>query len=139
MLHGRAAQRELETASARRAAVQVEENEARRVAAADVVDDLVFRLLLEPGRVDADAIVEEAQLGAELVRLREFGLEVRIRAPEIVAVAAADRRLGDERRAIRIRARVLTNFGVGRANLRVHETLIDGNASDTMKLPDTDG
>ena len=123
----------------RRRAVQVEQNEAGAVAPADVVDDLVLRLLVVDRRVDAEAVVQEAELSAELVRFRELRLEQRVRTGEAVAVPAVGRRLRLERRAVRVRPRIPADFGIRRAELSRHVLRSDGNASEKMKLAEIDG
>src|SRR2546430_11988646 len=57
-----AADGQLETAAARRGAVQVEENEAGAVAAADVVDDLVLGRGTIRRRIESQSAVQEGEL-----------------------------------------------------------------------------
>src|SRR3954468_4095438 len=70
-----------------RRAIQVEQHEAGAIAATNVVDDLVEGLRAVKRRIEPKAVVEEAQLGAELTRSLEIRLESQIRTPEVVAVS----------------------------------------------------
>ena len=91
--HGRAAQRHFHAGIPRRRAIQVEQNEARGVAAADVVHDLVGGFLAVRRDIEAESIVEEAELGADFVRRCEFRAQIEIRTREAVAVATVRRGL----------------------------------------------
>ena len=58
--HRNRVRRELDARVLRGRAVQIEENEARTVAAPDVVDDLIVRALAVVRRVQAEAVVKES-------------------------------------------------------------------------------
>ena len=68
--------------------VEIEEDVARCIASPDVVYDLVFGLLAIDRRVDTKPVVKEAQLGAELVRLGKFRLQIQVRPGKAVPVSA---------------------------------------------------
>ena len=117
----RGGQRQLQTPAPRRAAVQVEEDVARRVWAADVIHDRVLGHLAIHGPIESEPVVQEAHFGPDLPRLGELGLESRVRPPEAVPVSAERCRLGFKRRPVGIRPGVLADFRVGGPDLAGHK------------------
>src|SRR5439155_12484990 len=71
-LYRRPTDDELETMILGLRAVQVEQDEARRIALADVLNDLVPRLAAIVRRVHAETVLEEAQLCPDLPLLLEL-------------------------------------------------------------------
>ena len=116
----RAAHRYFRSFILRRGAIQVEENEARPVALAQILDDLVFSLLVIHGRIEAEAIVHEAQLRAEFIGLGELRPEQRIRPGKAISISAEGRRLRLESRSIRIRRCIAPDLGIRRSQLARH-------------------
>src|SRR6478735_6843059 len=98
--HRRSADRELQASVSGRGSIQIEKNEASRVTASDVVDDLIR------GRAAIDRCVEP---------------ETIVQKPELGAVLAVGRRLVLERRAVRIRPRVLADSRISCSQLTGHE------------------
>ena len=113
-------QRELEALVSRLGSVQVEQDVSRCIAAPNVVDDLILGLLAIEGCVEAKSIVEERQLGADLVRARKLRLQPKVGTREAIAVSTVRRRLEFERGTICIRTGILANFRICRAELSAH-------------------
>ena len=122
----RAAGGQLQTAAARRGAVQVEQNEASAVAAAEVFDDLVLRRRAIHRGVQSQAAVQERELHAAFDGPLELGFQREIRTPEVVPVSAVGRRLVLQRRPVRIRPRVLADRCKPEPHLSGHEATETG-------------
>src|SRR5690348_9037152 len=112
LLDRRAAENQLETMILRHGAVQVEQDEARGVALTNVLNDLVRRSAAVIRRVDAQAVLEPAELRPELGLLLELRLQIRIWTGEAIHVAAVRRWRELERRPVGVWKRVATSLGV---------------------------
>src|SRR5665647_899691 len=87
----RCSESQLESLIPRFGTVQVEQDVPGGIAATNIVYDLILRLLAVERRIETKSVLKKAQLGTNLIRLGELGLQIEIRTREAVTVSTEGR------------------------------------------------